>query len=169
MVYHKDTLITEVQFTMEKFNGKNIMGILLMALALIAIVFGIIAFCLEDGSYAFTETYGGDAYTGIQNAAADTANNVRDLTRVVRTVGGLGFLLTGFVLFVVGLGNSGLLDKLLSLIKPKAKTAPKAQPTAEVVPATETVVSPDAAPQPIGYDPQTGAPVYANQAQTNNQ
>ena len=34
---------------------------------------------MSAGRYMGFETYGGDAYTGIQNAAARTANNVQDL------------------------------------------------------------------------------------------
>ena len=34
-------------------------------------------------SYELRSSYGGDAYTGIQNAAATTANNVRHLTNLV--------------------------------------------------------------------------------------
>ncbi len=131
------------------------MGILLMALSIIAIIFAIISFSMDTGSYSNFKSYGGDAYTGIQNAAARTANNVQDLAGIVKTIGGLGFLMTGFILFVVGLGNCGLLDKLLSLIKPKKAV------DAPVVDTAPTTIIP-ADPQPIGFDPQTGASIFGD-------
>ncbi len=126
-------------------KSKNIMGFLLMGLALLAIIFAIITFSLDDGSWVSSKSYGGDAYTGIQNAGAGAANNIQDLICAVKTIGGLGFLLTGFVLFVVGVTNCGLLDKILA---PKPKVAPMAPP----------------APAPVGFDPATGAPVFPQPA-----
>lgn len=56
---------------------------LIAVLALVfAIVTGILSVIMFDSSaigYTAHEVYGGDAYTGIQNAAADTANSVRRL------------------------------------------------------------------------------------------
>ena len=43
------------------------------------------------GATVSRTSYGGDAYTGIQNAAATTANNVRDLNSIV--AGGFFMLL----------------------------------------------------------------------------
>ena len=51
----------------------KIFGIVLGILSLV------LAFVLFDQSVGYTEgsySYGGDAYTGIQNAAAQTANNL---------------------------------------------------------------------------------------------
>ena len=63
---------------------------------LLSIVFGIVCFCLDTGRYVSYETYGGDAYTGIQHAAAGTGNNVEDLAGIVK----FGF---GALLIVVGI------------------------------------------------------------------
>ena len=60
-----------------------------------SIVMGIVCFGMYAGSGFSFETYGGDAYTGIQNAAAQTARNVRDLADIAR----FGF---GSLLIVVG-------------------------------------------------------------------
>ena len=57
---------------------------------------GIVCFCLDTGVYSNTQTYGGDAYTGIQHAATYTAWNVKDLARIVK----IGF---GSVLLIAGL------------------------------------------------------------------
>lgn len=52
---------------------------------IIAIVFAFNIKNMSIGSYESSEFYGGDAYTGIQQAAAQTANNVQDLADIVRT------------------------------------------------------------------------------------
>ena len=64
---------------MEK--SKNLItGVMFIIAGLIAIAFAIVVISqttnFSVGSYTWYESYGGDAYTGIQNAAADTANNV---------------------------------------------------------------------------------------------
>lgn len=38
----------------------------------------------DTGSFESYESYGGDAYTGIQQAAAKTANNVQDLAAITK-------------------------------------------------------------------------------------
>ncbi len=49
------------------------------------------------GDYIRSESYGGDAYTGIQNAAAETANNVMALEWSVREIGGVMLIAFGLV------------------------------------------------------------------------
>lgn len=53
---------------------KSIVGLTAVILGIVAIVFGWTV--NYYGSYEQSKSYGGDAYTGIQNAAAQTANNV---------------------------------------------------------------------------------------------
>ena len=65
---------------------------------LITFIFGICLMTTEFyGEYESNSSYGGDAYTGIQNAAATTANNVDDLgeflSDTVHIVGCLGGML----------------------------------------------------------------------------
>ena len=86
---------------------------------ILAIIFAIVVFSgggggvsnMDTGTYTSYNYYGGDAYTGIQQAAADTARNVQSLARIVRTGfqgvsgAGLGYLLLiiGFALIVYSL------------------------------------------------------------------
>lgn len=72
--------------------------------ALLLLIVGIVA-CIQSnkvfkedtGLYVSTYTYGGDAYTGMQNAAAKTGQNVKDLAKITQR----GF---GGLLLVLGLG-----------------------------------------------------------------
>ncbi len=63
---------------------------------ILSIIFGIIMFGKNIGYYEPSSSYGGDAYTGIQNAAAQTANNVKALSEIAKT----GF---AFSLIAIGL------------------------------------------------------------------
>ena len=54
------------------------------ATGVISIILGIIAACLKTGVKEQAFSYGGDAYTGIQNAAAQTATNVHYLANIIR-------------------------------------------------------------------------------------
>lgn len=63
---------------------------------LLSIIFSFIIFFMSNGYFELSERYGGDAYTGIQNAAAQTANNVQDLCELVQ----MGF---GGILLIAGL------------------------------------------------------------------
>ena len=79
----------------------------LIGIGVLCIIFSILCFVLNletfTGVTISAEKYGGDAYTGIQNAGAATANNVYWLTDCVvllsKTVR-MGF---GFTLLVTGL------------------------------------------------------------------
>ena len=111
-----------------KTKDKNLVKIILdAALVLVgitSIVFSIICFTY-NGYFPYTgyvakETYGGDAYTGIQNAAAATANYVSALNTSLETISeammlGLGFCLMVAGTLIVVLGLKGL------LVKDKAK------------------------------------------------
>lgn len=63
---------------------------------ILSFIFGIVMLSQGVGSYANNMQYGGDAYTGIQNAAAQTARNVKALATIAKD----GF---GFVLMAAGL------------------------------------------------------------------
>ena len=84
----------------------NIIGIIS---GIISIVFAFVVNDMDIGFYESSYTYGGDAYTGIQNAAAQTANNVKDLADLVRT-GLFGFLLV-FGLAIICFFLSRLFEK----------------------------------------------------------
>ena len=66
--------------------------IILILTGLISLGLSIGAFNKYAGYHVSYESYGGDAYTGIQNAAVDTCNNVRTLTKSVNY--GFGSILT---------------------------------------------------------------------------
>lgn len=69
-------------------NAKSKGGILFNVIGLISgivsAILGFVVFGLGTGSWENSTSYGGDAYTGIQNAAAQTANNVQDLAEIVK-------------------------------------------------------------------------------------
>ena len=58
---------------------------------------------MDEGYYESSYTYGGDAYTGIQNAAAQTANNTRYLAKITRFGFGSVLLVGGISLMAAGL------------------------------------------------------------------
>ncbi len=57
------------------------------------------------GSRVYSERYGGDAYTGIQNAAADTANNLVDLIKTEQKGFGALLAVAGLALCAGGAGD----------------------------------------------------------------
>ena len=68
---------------------------------------GIIAFVMSGevtahGSRIENNEYGGDAYTGIQNAAADTGNNVRELAYTIEEVYENNMIFTGIFMCSMG-------------------------------------------------------------------
>ena len=75
-----------------------------LAAGIIMIVFSIFIFEFDVsdcvGNYSSHYSYGGDAYTGIQNAAADTANNVRTAGEGLAKLIKLSF---GFLVMSLGL------------------------------------------------------------------
>lgn len=71
------------------FDAKKL-RVSLLILGVVAIVVAIALFCVDVGSYESNEYYGGDAYTGIQQAAAQAANNVLAVGKMIRLgIGGL--------------------------------------------------------------------------------
>lgn len=80
---------------------------------ILSVVFGIIVknYYSRYLSYTLSKSYGGDAYTGIQNAAAYTANNVRAVYHLIQN----GFM---FLLIVIGLiAIAAFSTKLFNAIK----------------------------------------------------
>ena len=65
----------------------------------ISVIFGVVTLTLDSGSWENSRSYGGDAYTGIQNAAAQTANNVQALADIVKY--GIGLLLIAIGLLAI--------------------------------------------------------------------
>ena len=76
-------------------------AIVLTIVGVVSIVFAILCFTRRDLSIEYPNYYGGDAFTGIQHAAARTSRNVSELANIVQ----FGF---GAILFVMGLGFIGV-------------------------------------------------------------
>lgn len=66
-------------------KGKRICSIIGVIGGFISIILGFVVSGMSTGGWESNSTYGGDAYTGIQNAAAQTANNVQDLAEILKT------------------------------------------------------------------------------------
>ena len=74
---------------------KTFKGIFLVFLCLLSLAMALHSFIgletkwdyVSSGTHIQHSYYGGDAYTGIQNAAADTGNNVLYLQATVRSIG----------------------------------------------------------------------------------
>ena len=71
----------------------------------VSIVFSFVVLSFEYGSWMNFETYGGDAYTGMQNAAARTAQNVQYLAYMVR-FGLFALLFVGGIVIICYFANS---------------------------------------------------------------
>ncbi len=83
-------------------HDKKLLGSTLVRIALLSAVFAIVCFFMGTGDYETYITYGGDAYTGMQNASAQAANNVKALAEIVSMGFGALFLIISSVLFALG-------------------------------------------------------------------
>ena len=81
--------------------GKLIACIIGIVSGLLSTVLGLITYGMSTGSYESSLSYGGDAYTGIQNAAAQGANNMLYASEILRF--GFGSLLLVLGLFIIAL------------------------------------------------------------------
>ena len=97
--------------------NRKLLSIILAIVGIVAVILGIVCFCSDSGNNEYNEYYGGDAYTGIQNAAAQTARNVKDLGNIVKVGFGSVLLVAGFAL--AGCGICGLIPE-----KKTEQTAP---------------------------------------------
>ena len=111
----------------------NIVGIIS---GMISIVFSFVVKGMSIGYYEQNYTYGGDAYTGIQNASAQAANNVQDLADLVRT-GIYGFLLV-FGLALIFFFLSRLVEKAPTNENPISSLASASQSETDVSAVTES-------------------------------
>ena len=101
-----------------------IFSIAIIAVGVLAIVFAVLSLFSGSNNSLYTmdfERYGGDAYTGIQNAAARTANNIYHLNKNLISM----FSIFGYGLMVVGLlvvlyGAKKLLNTVLASKKTTA-------------------------------------------------
>ena len=79
---------------------QKLRAFLFTVIGLVSLLLSIRCFSFDSLDYESINTYGGDAYTGIQNAAAMTSRNVKELAEIVQ----FGF---GSILLVVGLSLAG--------------------------------------------------------------
>ncbi len=79
---------------------KPVLSFFLILVGILAIVLAISCFNQESGGREERKSYGGDAYTGIQNAAAQTSRNVYYTNDILK----FGF---GSVLLVAGVAMAG--------------------------------------------------------------
>ena len=103
---------------------KKTIAVLALVFAIITSILSLAVFVSDEGRYTSHETYGGDAYTGIQNAAADTAVNIMLLNEVVH-VGFGGILLVGaFAFFLVSVRYFQLAKEEIASVQSKQVAAP---------------------------------------------
>lgn len=92
---------------------KKIFSVSWIAIGILSILFAIISFTTTDPTefncsldVVSHKAYGGDAYTGIQQAAADTANNLNSLNfnleNMLYIISDVCGKLIGFVLLIAG-------------------------------------------------------------------
>lgn len=77
--------------------------ILLIIMGVVSICLGTVCLEKETGSRESYSFYGGDAFTGIQQAGAQSANNVCDLAKITRFGFGSVLLVGGFVLIITAI------------------------------------------------------------------
>ena len=82
---------------------KNFRTILLCAVGIISIALSIKCYSFKDLDYESKSAYGGDAFTGIQNAAATTSKNVKELASIIQFGFGSLLLVNGLTLLAFGL------------------------------------------------------------------
>ena len=87
--------------------NKKVLAIILIIAAIASIILGIMTMTkaedLYTGRWTSHATYGGDAYTGIQNAAADTAGNVQSGNSILNSINENLCFGLGAILIVIGL------------------------------------------------------------------
>lgn len=89
---------------MSSFIRKVLFDIIGVAAGIISVVLSFIVFGMNTGVYELAAKYGGDAYTGIQNASAQTANNIIYLSKILQQGLG-GILLVGGLALIACFGK----------------------------------------------------------------
>lgn len=113
----------------------------------LSIILAIVCFCQSVGSYEGSKSYGGDAYTGIQNASAQAANNIKNLAAVTRFSGGSILFVSGlFSIAFFGMKiaedndikiNTDFLKKIIPANAAQSENAPDQMPVAQPEPIQE--------------------------------
>lgn len=108
---------------------QKLRSIVLMVIGIVAIGLSIKCYTIDEMDYELRSMYGGDAYTGIQNAAAATSKNVKELAEIVQ----FGF---GSVLLVMGLTLVGV--SLTTPMRNQKEETKQVPSVAEATPYEET-------------------------------
>ena len=82
---------------------RNFRTILLCVVGIISIALSIKCYSFKELDYESESAYGCDAYTGIQNAAATTSKNVKELASIVQFGFGSLLMVNGLTLLAFGL------------------------------------------------------------------
>lgn len=82
---------------------QKLRSIVFIVIGVIAIGLSIKCYLIDGLSYESRSMYGGDAFTGIQNAAAVTSKNVKELADIVQFGFGSVLLIMGLTLVGIGL------------------------------------------------------------------
>lgn len=78
--------------------ANTIRSIFLVIAGIVSIGLSIHCFNMNEGEYCSDSMYGGDAYTGMQNASASAARNVKTLSKIVKSGFGSTLLVCGLAL-----------------------------------------------------------------------
>lgn len=81
----------------------SIKKLLFSVTGIVSVILSIVCYSLDAGSLQGNIQYGGDAYTGIQNAAAQTARNVKYLAVIAKFGFGSVLMITGILLILFAL------------------------------------------------------------------
>ena len=95
---------------------EKLVAIAFLAIAVLSLVFSIVCFAMDtdhmNGDTVKKYSYGGDAYTGMQNASAQAASNVYYLgynvshfAHCVAVIAGFAFIITAFVFATLGVSK----------------------------------------------------------------
>lgn len=103
-------------------------AIIYIVIGSLSLILSLICFASDTGTFESLSSYGGDAYTGIQNAGALTANNVRCVARICAFGFGSILLLAGALIL-----SKGVLLLVEGLKKIQVSpTAPRSETCVEV-------------------------------------
>ena len=84
-------------------SNTKVESIVYIVIGGLAFIFSLVCFFSDTGTFESLSSYGGDAYTGIQNAGALTANNVRCVARICSFGFGAILLLAGAMILSKGI------------------------------------------------------------------
>lgn len=86
---------------------------LFILVGIVSIGLSIMCFASKTGTNIRSQFYGGDAFTGIQHAAADTGENVRELSKITAKGFGSILLVSGLTLIVLGIPSKREGDEIV--------------------------------------------------------